>query len=406
MIRYPTRDRLLPRNRRAVDVATRTLESLAQPAKQQYTNAIAVNGVPSLLYIRLTAGQACSCRALNTVSYLDESGNLSQDVMTSLLTGNDVVIRERNEKNPTERRDGHERYSLDDLEVFHRETDEPEDLTISDQRDDPPELDVWSNLGLDNAGRVHCNVCFGTGIVGGFNLYGGYRLVLTPMFTRIDFVDSYVDTQAAPNQFVAHLPHSNRVTFTTILPRGLYISTVQVWDNNSRISSHQYTVMCDSTPLLPGMEARALNSLIQGREVRLSVSGKSEDFRFTHLEIQGSFLRPEDTLRVEFPKLDRNPRLAILDGITGSQIILPPMIPQVRHLSVITDSLYRQTWVITSATEFCDHNRNIHGWETTARLAQAFESYTNLPGLTQAAIRAQTAHSRTHTGTRDTGIRL
>lgn len=386
-VKTPTKGLFLPKNRRSPERAERTLERVAQVAQQQYVNAIYVNGVPCFIYPRLEAGRACTCRSSTQTPMMDEAGHLTQDAMQTLLLGSDVMMREAGERSPVERPDGKERFNFHELETFkldgQPQTSDPladlvEPYVIGDE--DPSESDsarsiIQEQRGLSSeyGGRNSCGVCYGTNYIGGFDLYGGQRIVMDTTHPGVDGYLYHVDTQKAPNAWVSD-GRGAYVDFPLVLPRSVSVAhALRVFDNNKVINDHNYSleIKPQGGAFVP-LSRWVLVDHCLGLPAVLRIKSTVDDFRFTHIEIQLFFL--SDPPRVDFPKLDKNPYIAIFDGLTGSQLIIPPTVSNIPYLSIICDGTYGKAWSLTSISEFNDHRQNIHGWEALGRLVQDYET--------------------------------
>ena len=66
-----------PKNRDIPDYSRRSIKFISSVAQEQYNNALAANGVPGMLYTKLSAGRSCSCEALN-LNPITEDGILEE----------------------------------------------------------------------------------------------------------------------------------------------------------------------------------------------------------------------------------------------------------------------------------------------------------------------------------------
>lgn len=325
-----------PANSRLPEIARRSIRAIGNAAAQQLVNAINVNGVPSLLYPRLQAGRKCTCQQVNS-SVLTADGTLTEHQINGLVSITTPL-------------------SHDDNRVFtYGLPNDPIALL-----DDPQTATPTFSRFADTA----CGVCFGTGFVGGFTLYNGFRIVAVP--DDFDFDTGYTDQQSMPNLGV--IPAQGTATTVITLPRGV-----------QRVIARRVLNSTDDLSASIKLSLSTQDTLAStGKPVEVVITNVTdEDVMFTHLEIAA--LQTANLMKVDFPKLDKNPRVALYDDIGGQSIIIPPSVSGLPPLSIITENLWGAAWMLTEVNTVEDNSGFQHWYETSGRLIQASETYDALP---------------------------
>ena len=390
-------NRTLPSNSRAVDVSREALRDLMPVQQRKYDNAFKVQGYESLVYNRLTQGLPCSCQADQKIftSLLDEEGKMPLGTMNNLLTGGmEFKVQPygarssgradlRGPRNiPPLARDDQFYGELIDENVLMgenvgTETDPYIDRTplgSSGERGDngpvqPLTLDdnvEMFDTNILDMSNTKCTVCFGTGFVGGYSVLHGWRQVLTCHSPERDAITGTIEGNRSPNAFFA-----TSVAFKTILPKGfLYLDAFKVWNNDNRAFPSSTTI--DSLPY----SDKLLGALSDGRVHTIVVNFDVLTY-FTHLEIQIGLSK--ETAMLEFPKLTSGTNVEVRDLTEDVQIIGSPMIPKLSTYDVLVESSFGKAFIVGTSTKWNGKDRDVLGWEVSARVIQPSELLHNLP---------------------------
>lgn len=422
-------NRILPTNTRAVDVARRSVDLISAVQNRRYDNAFQVQGFDAILYGRKKGGLQCLCHAKDKTlgeanSVLDIYGNAKPGVINALLTGQqfgvqpygatntrkifnavtvDINSTEVNPPAPTFKAQAGVSI-FDDFEPsiskpmhgtpgqgFALDGDETANTTVliedgfsdagpvSGEGTEARELLDRSlgsgiDFGFGLTSDVACPICFGTGYVGGFNIHGGYRLVLDSQ----QLAGGYdVDYQDATPRITG-----SRITFAPqIFPRGALSVDSLVAFNGSKIVPVS-TFFVDNTALTT--ESKLL-LFCDGKEHTVSLEmpktvgsdGTPLASTITHVEIQ--YNQSTKSTKFEFPKISQSAVESLIERTDPFQIILSPAIPNIGNGDIITDSTYGKTFIVSSANWWNDKRRAVLGWECEVRPCQPQELYTMLP---------------------------
>lgn len=396
-IRNSGSNRLIPTNTRLVDVAKRQIETLLPHQNKRYHNAFEVQGFSCCLYRKLTNGVKCLChsRSNATVSILDMDGNAAPGIINELLTNNQFGVRPYGAI-PTQT------FSVENsmpvinanpgrTTVDQGAIEKARYGTPGEQYDDE---DEWApGVGViveDGAstGRVlgdpastleeltqgfdqfdmgitdrSCPICFGTGYVGGFGVYNGWRSVLDSQTIIPGSATVYIE------EFVPTI-ECTVVNFKAItLPMAVGVDTFTVMNGNKPVPC---TMTVDGQQVTEGN----LLKFCDGRPHNLGiVFGKLTTF--THWEIQLN--QSTKPALFEFPKLSQGSIESAIERTDPFQIVMSPQLPMLQPGDVIVDCTYGKYLEVKSSNWWNDKSRAVLGWECDVRPCQPQELVTLLP---------------------------
>jgi hypothetical protein len=394
---YRSNSKPTPPNSRAVDVAREAIRDLIPVQQRKYDNAFKVQGYESLVYNRLTQGVICSCQGNQKVfsTLLDSEGKLSVGTMNGLLTGGmefkiqpygarasgRADLREPRKIKPLARDDQFYGELIDENVIFGdnvgRETDpyitrtplgtpgEHGDNGPIQTEDLDDEVEMFDTNILDMSSSK-CTVCFGTGFVGGYSVLHSWRRVFTCHSQERTEVIGTIEANQSPNKFFAQ-----SVTFSTILPRGfIYLDAFKIWNNNVR--AYPDHMLIDGLPY----SDQLLTALCDGRVHLIQINFEVLTY-WSHLEIQIGLSR--EAAMLEFPKLTSGTNIEVRDLTEDVQIIASPTIPKLSTYDVLVESSFGKTFIVGNSSWWNDKDRNVLGWEVTARVIQPSELLHLLP---------------------------
>lgn len=382
-----------PRNNGSPNIARSAIDTLLPRAIRQYENALSVNGFPIVYYRRRNTGVRCTCcggavvpaftpDALPAgITVLDERGAGTDNFINSMLQGSVFSIDrygsrpqqvdanggdnpQRSAPHSPQQRSAEVHHKSSSMDDPYAEQIEPEDVE-----------DLFSNGTEDNFAQatatMGCGVCLGTGWVGGYEPSNGLRMVYDAQTAWKDGAER--DGSSRPESI---LLATNRTLILDVLwPAGAVgLEALRLWNNRQPIGEALVQVRDDAGTLTP-LTVQNVSQFCTGvsRETHLTF-GPNVDV-FTHLEIQFEMgLQP---VYAEWSRLSYNENLQVPENLDNPSLVISPSLPHVALYDIVTESVYRKLWKITTATPAFDRERQINGWEVTARLLQAYE----LPGL-------------------------
>lgn len=411
-VKSTTNNRILPSNARAVDVAKRTIDQLIPIQNRRYHAAFQVQGYGGILYSRLESGIRCACKSMvHTISSrIDEDGNADPGLINSILTGQEFGVRRygsRQADNPGWQLDANGEFTID-IQT-QRPTQSPSNRQVntrsgypnttifgsqfdrlSNDADDPAASTIISDaigvngptdgvkslddlasnfdLTLHAHSDISCPICLGTGYVGGYAVYNGWRRTFTAFEDGArNSPETYLDT-------VEDIPssHGTRSEWDVVLPFGA-LSVDRCCVFNSLQPCSRVSIYVDNVKLT---SENHLLSFCNGRSHTVRIEFP-EETTWTHFELQVNVSRDEALF--ELPRTTKSSIMSLLETTDPFQVILSPMIPRVRSLDVICESTLGKTLHVKGVTNFNDKKASILGWEAEVRVTQPHELISKLP---------------------------
>ena len=379
-----------PRNNGSVNIARSAIDQTLPRALRQYENALAVDSTPITYYRRRNSGLKCSCQgailpnALAVLSMepgiavLDAKGNGTQDYIQSMLQGSVFSIDRygsrphqfdgAGEDNPQRsvphsplKQSGFTHNKATDLDDPFAE--QVEDGSIEDLFD----TGVENNLAVATA-TAGCAVCIGTGWVGGYDPSNALRLVYD---ARADWSGEFIlDSSTAP---VRLLPTGTRVLEINVFAPAavIGIEALRVWSDKTCVSE----ILVEK--VVNGVASSITTGLVGGTTTRLRITLGETVAYVTHLELQFELgLTP---VYANFSRLSYSENLQLPENLDTANLVLSPSLPHVQLYDVLADGMYRRLWKISAVNPAIDRERQINGWEATARIIQTYELINLLP---------------------------
>lgn len=410
-IQFSQNARIAPSNVRNVDVAVTTLNRLIPMQVRKYDAAFRVQGFNGILYHRLTTGTPCSCSSRNVQlkAQLDRDGNADPGLINELLSGGQefgyrrygtkakpMPSEETNDflevrlpgnayplpslyetDNGGDAKSIHgawnDRYSNDPndpaattfVEDGHGPNGPVRNTEVIDDLMDGSGFDI----GLLPNSDVSCPICFGSGFVGGYSIYNGWRKVLVPQVaTEFDGTLELLDD----------VPYANatRMRWEVTLPLGaVNVDALRLFNDTKVINlASEATLTIDSVRVLSDYD---LLGYCDGESHTLELLFP-EPTDFTHLELQVN--QSEEFACFELPKLTKSSSQSLLENTDPFSIVVSPRVPRLSVLDVFVESTYGKRLQIKSGSGWNDRARFILGWEAEVRPTQPQELFYLLPG--------------------------
>lgn len=378
---YHSNNQLLPANQRNADVANLAVNGIAPVMQQRNMAAFRVQGIEACLYNHITAGRICSCQGKHKKinSRLNKDGKADEGFINQILTGTSFGTSQFGVDDST----GAESYVPETASNPKYDLQIPSPEAVQEQQED--ELvsldDIVGSfdavaLGITDSA---CPVCYGTGFVGGFTLYNGYRKV-------IPCEDFSLPAQAELK--IQNSPFSAISNFATIkihLPK--YVVAIDSFRLLNKMKIIESAAM-----FIDGKKAdyATVMSFCDGKEHTLTFIS-STPVEFTHLEIQLNLSK--ESVYMEVPRLTKSSNLTIIDSTEPFQILLSPNIPHADKLDIVTESMWGKALMIQDVSWHNTKERQMLGWECNARVIQPQELYNFLPRRQRVATKQQTTNA-------------
>jgi hypothetical protein len=312
------------------------------------------------------------------IAVLDAKGNGTQDYIQSMLQGSVFSIDRYGsrphqfdgvgEDNP-QRSVPHS--PLNQSGFTHNKSTDIDDPFVEQLEDGVPEdlfdTGVENNMAIATA-TAGCGVCLGTGWVGGYDPSNALRLVYD---ARAAWAGEFIlDSSTAPSRL---LLNSTRVLEISVFAPAAVIGleSLRVWSDKTCVS--ELTI----EKVLNGVATPLGNGLSGGTTTVLRITlGESVQY-ITHLEIQ--FELQLNPVYANFSRLSYSENLQLPENLDTANLVLSPSLPHVQLYDVIADGMYRRLWKISAVNPAIDRERQINGWEATARIIQTYELISLLP---------------------------
>jgi len=367
------RANLTANNARAADVAAKMVEHIVPIQQQKTMAAFRVQGVPGILYSRLSSGMKCTCKSKNNeVIALSPDGKASSGAINRALTGeNNFGISDYNpemsddefagilDTPTTPNASGFTWLDNNTNKVGKNQFDIGP--TVGDNGQDSPDLeDMFKGFDLSELGLtdISCPICFGTNYVGGYQSFRNFRFVAVPSMM---VTSSYLEL---PSMALSPGVHSVSV----VLPQGATILDVFRTMNGNQATVSSFTIDNQSISSVSPLK------FFDGKMHVITITTQSA---MTHLEIQaGMSTQP---VYFEFPKRTKSQDISLLDQSDPFQIILSPDVPNLQTLDVIAESQLGKLLIVQSVSPWNTRNRQMLGWECQVRVAQPQELFQILP---------------------------
>ncbi|QRE00254.1 hypothetical protein [Burkholderia phage BCSR5] len=382
-VRNRSNNRLLPANARATDVAERAIQEILPVQQMRYHNAFRVQGIECVMYSRMRQGHPCSCQSSgkHVNARLNKEGKASLGTINEMLTDS-LEFSITNYGQSTERR----MFGVDTGQtspfapvnknqgVFDVIGNEGmAQSRTSDEKDfadngpfDPTTLDdLVGEFDSFRAGfgDASCPICFGTGYIGGYQVYQGHRTVYGVDDVVLPATAS-IDMTARPFKAL-----TSGFKVRTVLPRGALTLDVFRVMNGNKIVPTRFSIdgVILKNPLQVLKLCDGLPHIIEA----------VFDAEFTHFEFQANVSK--ESTYFEFPRLSSSSDTAVLDQTNPFQIIMSPLVPSVLPLDIIQESMRGKMLIVMNVNDWNTRSRNVLGWECEVRVLQPMELQQLLP---------------------------
>lgn len=381
----------LPKNQYAVEVARKSIESLMPTAQRHLANAITGDGRNCILYMPKTHGLRCSCR---TRDPLTTDGKLRPEVMASILDSDgweiDDYVPQQDKVDGTNYLEDDDGFSdtihtpdmpsydfstlnlNGDIEsgfknktiVFDRDNQMPDPIDVTDSSFKKAEN---SGALYSTAASSSCAICFGTGWCGGFDVYGGTRLVL-PVSAATSILGG---TIVSDNPYYIDATVGCAIIYNTVvLPKGITrVDEICLWSNKDRTP---FKLKVDGLYV----DVKDLGAIFDGRPHDITIETVTQCTP-THFAIQyGVADLLVDVSKRTIP-VNNNVRLSQSD-VT---LVLPAVTNKELNGAIVYDSTDDLYYRVTSLNSSNTQGGWVQNLDLDARIVQPYELAYLLPKL-------------------------
>lgn len=391
-----------PRNDGSTNIARSSIDQITPVAMQQQMNALAVDGIPCLYFVKKFSGQPCTCSGL--VQTPNPDGTVGMPTTPGSHTvnppgfGSDEFIASMTEGTQYRiERYGARSRMLDANNINNRNRAWPyapsaEGVMRAPDLNDPfaRQVDTLddvtgdtvdaSDLGFTDAASQNvdaaavttsCGVCLGTNYVGGYDLMNGLRVVYD---TQAEWRGAVLDATAKPNAFTATGFAELRMT----IPRGARaLQLTRVWNNKDVVVGAAPMLYVNGVwaPFAVGMR-----SITKGVPTTVRVQFPDQGATtFTHVEFM--FDLGMEPVLLGWNRMNYNEDLSRIDMLDDVSVVIPPNVPITSLYDIITEPVYRRAWKVTTTANSMDRYKKVNGSEATLRVLQTYEIQNLLPNL-------------------------
>jgi len=367
----------------------------ASVQQQAYENAIKAGGIRATIYNPLSSGIICSC-------------DLRQEIVSEPDpedVGDSDIENEHNFYRKSERT----KFAPKNLDLSDLDIDDDFKHHALDDRDDIDEgeevLDI-ETIDLSGFNQNKCNICYGTGFVGGYTIPKGFRRVLDTQHEDIQSNNASIEKTTNPYQFeikCTDVADDAYVEFRNVfIPNMQGGLIIRLWNNleeivyedglnkivsndsdvfriilfdPERIDAERNTATAINSHEFADRLSNGDTSLGQNFHVRVQMCATDRDVVFTHVEMQivkeKSFIDMAQFSEEDEPLLMANLLSTTINFLPDSGI---------QKFSVVNENKYNRAWQIKSVTPHKNHDNVVVSYECDARRIEPHEIYSNLLG--------------------------
>lgn len=331
--------------------ARKRINEAVPAAQEKLANALLVDPYPALLYLKAASSTLCTCQhtPVTQDELIYERGNVNRDRImhvdpksTMEQEAHNVIIDlgrssfgsfadHTEEEEPTS-----EDYDLDD----------EDDPTVASSEDSPA-----------------CGICYRTGFVPGFQLYGFERMV----FTTYDIKEHNgitIDQISKPN-VMNILTQTGWIEFEMHVPK--YFKGVRYSVRN------QFDILEDKLFLADGSYL-SLGYLNSKRGKKIAFRCKAN--QFTHIDV--TFDLGSEVINTNIAQFSKIVDWEQFDAMSNISVVLPTSIPDLRPGSYIVLPTRNVTVKVADVQYLRETNNNNINWEVQTRYVQPQEPVRNI----------------------------
>lgn len=332
------------------DEARARLGEVIKPAQEKLANALQVDRYETLLYIKKMSTSFCSCQHKDILDdeLTHDAGNTAVEQLRTLppvysehQRSTDVII-------------DYGRNPIGDFGAF----------TEDSRNEDPSDYDLDDDDQTTMLGESpDCAICYRSGFVPGFELFGFQRNVLTT-FDIKDMNSAQIERITEGPDVIVNWTPQSFVEFLVPVPK--YFQSV-------RYSVRLHHDILDDK-LFVGQDYLTLQTLLNNRGKFVAIRCKAG--RFTHIDI--TFDLGSETLYTNIAQFSKVIDWTKAETLNNISVVWPTRIPEMTPGSYLVLPK-KGVMLKTNDTQFLrEHNNNNMNWETNCRVLQPQEPVRNI----------------------------
>lgn len=232
------------------------------------------------------------------------------------------------------------------------------------------------DLLTEGGDKTPCGICFGTGVINGYELFGGKRIVLEAKYASYD-LNNFEVLNNSPNVFQSSTTSS--IKFNLEFPTYFTPIKIKVYNNLQELEPSSYRLDLVKGLIILPLTFSSLESL-QGQKNNVSIIlsptiSLGDIFEFTHIEI---VLGYADYFKCDMPPINIPENFEQDDFVLSSNMVLSTSIANVDRGSIINDQKYGLLWKVTNVTKASTVSQQVFNQEVDVRAVQNYEQVFNL----------------------------
>lgn len=331
------------------DQAQARLTEAIPAIQNQQQNALGVDHHEILYYSKVGSALLCTCKEAHLESEEIGSGDIPPTAMQSESLAPDVQVDWRSPAFGTP----------GDSEVYGDDSLDDTDFVDSDQQ-----TPLNSSPAIFQA-DTQCGICFNTGLLPGYSLYGAQRSV----FTSYDVTNIYgyfLNRASTPNAFEPLDERDCFIEFELDVPRYFVSARVSVRDNTDLVDCH---IWHNGKPL--SLRDLMLNA---GRTIAIQV----REYQFTHCIVEFDLGKK---VFANIAQITRVTDWTMYDTIGNLDVVLPVEIPLPQTGDVLVVPKRRLALKVTDVPNMKDADDNNLDWRVSTRILQPQEPLKHIAKL-------------------------
>lgn len=336
------------------------LKETVRPYQAQGLRALEVDSFEVMYFYQAQGTTICTCKQTEV---LPQHGQTSSDMPVTLMHKDAI--------------------GLDEIRIDYSRPlfgQKGESLTANDETDSG-EFDIDEGQEGPNGGSIvdnlfstspDCGICYRTGYVPGFNLYGHERLILTTH----SMVDSYgytLDLSTAPHTYSKIDSREGFVEFLLEVPR--YYKSVKIsLRNNTEILSDCLWIVLDpiNSPQVSTPLTYADLKYLAGKTATLRVLAEE----FTHVVIELDL--GLDPVRSNVAQMSKTIDWTLFSTLGNLQLVLPMTIAEVHAGDIVFIPARSITLKVTDVTYLRTSQEKNLDWAVSTRVLQPQEALKSI----------------------------
>lgn len=327
------------------------LREAIDPYRAQGMNALGVDSFPVHYFYKARGTTTCTCKQTEITQH-----SVSSTGMPIMLLNPDAVgeteiaidyarplFGNQNENGDSDEETEDDEFAIDDV----------------GNPDDGAENPVMDSL---LSSSPDCGICYRTGYVPGYNLYGHERLVLTTHHVSSTYGYN-LERHTTPHTFNKLDAGEGNVRFNMTVPKYFKSVELSVRNNTEHLVGENIYAAATGLPI-----ALADLRYYGGSEIEIEVRAS----RFTHLVV--AFDLGSDIIHANLAQMTRTLDWTMFSTIGNLQIILPMTIQEVQAEDLVWVPLRRIALKVTDVTYLRTANERNLDWAVTTRVLQPQES--------------------------------